>query len=139
MDGPRMGGEDEAVAAINIVPLVDVILVVLIIFMVTSVFSAAKAENLILPKGSRASVPQPPAQITVSVDKDMNIMVNGIRTDFNDVKDRIDGLKNTGEDSKTIVTLQGDKEVIYGKLMPVLQTVSGEGIELMLAFEAPKK
>jgi|GEM_PF-653576 len=137
MEGPSMHNEDEAVAAINIVPLVDVLLVVLIIFMVTAVFSTISALELELPKGSRIEdVSKPPAQITVAIDKNNNITVNGIKTELNDVRTRVKSLLNKNT-NKTILILQGDKELLYGSLMPVLQEVSGTGVELTLAFEPP--
>jgi len=138
MEGPSMHNEDEAVAAINIVPLVDVLLVVLIIFMVTAVFSTVSALELELPKGSRPeNSTQPPAQITVAIDKDNHITVNGIKTEIGDVRTRVQSLLNKNT-NKTILILQGDKELLYGSLMPVLQEVSGTGVELTLAFEPPK-
>ena len=138
MEGPSMHNEDEAVASINIVPLVDVLLVVLIIFMVTAVFSQISALELNLPKGTRAEQnTKPPAQITVAIDKSNNITVNGIKTEISQVRTRVNSLLNT-KGSKTILILQGDRELPYGNLMPVLQEISGTGVELTLAFEPPK-
>ena len=138
MEGPSMHNEDEAVAAINIVPLVDVLLVVLIIFMVTAVFSKISSLELELPKGSRPeNSTNPPAQITVAIDKDNNITVNGIGTELDNVRTRVISLLNKNT-NKTILILQGDKDLRYGNLMPVLQEISGTGAELTLAFEPPK-
>ena len=53
MHNSSIGEEEDAhIAAINIIPLVDVVLVLLIIFMVTTVFSKDSALKLDLPKGA---------------------------------------------------------------------------------------
>jgi len=137
MDGPKMShDEDEAVASINIVPLVDVILVVLIIFMVTAVFSTASALEIDLPEGrSDDTVARPPAQITVGVDENRMITVNGIKTDIDNLHVTITSMLN--QNTKTILILYGDEKLTYGGLMPVLQEISGIDAELTLAYEPP--
>lgn len=48
-------GDDEPIAAINIVPLVDVILVVLVIFLLTSSMIARAGLDVHLPKAANAA------------------------------------------------------------------------------------
>ena len=136
MHGPSQDTEDEAIASINIIPLVDVVLVLLIIFMVTTVFARDSSLDLKLPSGSRpgANV-QPPAEITVSVDKNDRIFVNGIPTDLKSLQPRIMSLRSEGR--KTVLVLRGDRNVLYGSIMPVLDEISRTGIDLTLALEAP--
>ena len=135
MDGPKTDDSDDAIAAINIIPLVDVVLVLLIIFMVTTVFTRDSALKLDLPKGSRPDVPKvPPPQVTVSVDKTGAITVNNKLTRLQDVDDRVAALINKNAD--TLLVLKGDKDVVYGKLMPVLDEVSRTGVKITLALQA---
>lgn len=136
MQGPEMEGGDDQIAAINIIPLVDVVLVLLIIFMVTTVFTREAARKLELPKGSRqVQDSAKPMSISVSVDQDGNITVAGKATTLDKVNDAIIALRNQTQ-AKTLLVLRGDKKVIYGKLMPVLDEISRvEGVELTLALQ----
>ncbi len=136
MHGPN-SEDEEGIASINIIPLVDVLLVVLIIFMITTVFSRETALKLDLPKGSRASESsQPPAEITVSISKDAKVFVNGQPTDVKDLFNKVQSLSSTSH--KSIVVLRGDKNAIYGSIMPVLDELSRTGIQLTLALEPAK-
>jgi len=139
MQGPATGGdEDDAqIAAINIIPLVDVVLVLLIIFMVTTVFSKDSAVKLDLPKGSRAQhKKQPPAEITVAV-KDKIIYVNGAKTTIEELPARIQQVKNRSADN--MIVLRGDKEELYGTIMPVLDELGRTGIPMTLALQPGTK
>ena len=136
MHGPSMDAEDDQIAAINIIPLVDVVLVLLIIFMVTTVFSRDSALKLDLPQGSRADqAKQPPVEITVSVNKASQIFVNGAPTQVKQLNDKINSLRP--KTRKSILVLRGDRQVLYGTIMPVLDEISRSGVELTLALEAP--
>ncbi|OPZ83219.1 MAG: Biopolymer transport protein ExbD [bacterium ADurb.Bin429] len=136
MEGPSHTDDDGdgAIAQINIIPLVDVVLVLLIIFMVTTVFTKDSALPLELPKGFRATKQSaPPAEVTVSVDKAGTVYVNSIKVQLKDLGTAIRQHQNTSR--KTIVVLRGDKNVLYGTIMPVLDEVSRSGMELTLALK----
>jgi len=139
MHGPSISDEEDShIAAINIIPLVDVVLVLLIIFMVTTAFSRDSAIKLDLPKGSRSDQKkQPPAEITVSVDKEKNIYVNGRPTQLDELNARVKQLTNPT--AKTILVLRGDKETLYGTIMPVLDEVARTGVPLTLALQPGEK
>jgi len=125
--------DDDQIAAINIIPLVDVVLVLLIIFMVTTVFARDSALKLELPKGSRPEqVQQKPVQITVSVNRDGQILLNGKPTRLEELSTKINGFRN--ENTKTLVVIRGDKRTVYGKIMPVLDEVSRTGVQITLAL-----
>lgn len=133
-------GEDEEthIATINIIPLVDVVLVLLIIFMVTTAFSKDSALKLDLPKGSRAEqVKQPPTEISVSVDKKQQIYINGKPIVLQNLATEVEARRN--KTNKTILVLRGDKDVVYGAIMPVLDEISHTGVDLTLALEPGTK
>jgi len=135
MHGPSADEEsDGPIAAINIIPLVDVVLVLLIIFMVTTVFTRDSAMKLELPKGSRNQPAQStaPVQITVTVDKNGAVSLNGAPTEVIALGEKISAFKNTH--GKTLLVLRGDKAALYGSMMPVLDEVSRTGVEITLAY-----
>ncbi len=135
MHGASLEEEDSHIASINIIPLVDVVLVLLIIFMVTTAFARDRSLPLDLPKGSRSDqVLQPPVEINVSVDKDEKIYVNGQPTLLANLENKVNGMCNTSR--QTTLVLRGDRRVVYGTIMPVLDELSRTGIKLTLALKA---
>jgi len=137
MHGPALE-DDEQIAAINIIPLVDVVLVLLIIFMVTTVFTRDSALKLELPKGSRPEqVQQKPVQITVSVDRTGEILLNGKPTKLEELSTKINGFRN--QNAKTLVVIRGDRRAVYGRIMPVLDEVSRTGVQITLALLPAEK
>jgi biopolymer transport protein ExbD len=137
MKGPSTEDSDDAIADINIIPLVDVVLVLLIIFMVTTVFTKDSAMPLDLPKGSsRDQVVEQPVQITVSVDKAGIITVNGQPTVLKELGGTLDAQMK--KHAKTLLVVRGDSDTIYGKIIPVLDEVSRTGAQITLALQ-PRK
>ena len=133
MEGPKSEDSDESIAQINIIPLVDVVLVLLIIFMVTTVFTKDSALPLNLPKGSRATeASQPPAEIIVNVEKSGDIYVNNQKTQLSEIAGKIQ--LSVNRTRETILVIRGDKDVVYGKMMPVLDEVSQTGVKITLAL-----
>ena len=133
MHGPSTDAGDEQIAVINIIPLVDVVLVLLIIFMVTTVFSKDSKLDVDLPTGSRADhQAQPPGEITVSLDRDANIFVNGQPATVKQIGQKINGLRNINR--KTVVVVRADRRVKYGDVVPVMDEVSRTGMEMTLAI-----
>ena len=139
MKGPQSEDGGDAIAEINIIPLVDVVLVLLIIFMVTTVFARDKSLDLQLPQGSQQANMQPPAEITVAVTKDDKVRVNGIPTEVKDIVARVRSLKSSNENTgkKSVLVVRGDKSVMYGKITPVLQEISYTGVSITLAIVDP--
>lgn len=138
MQGPSASEEDDAhIAAINIIPLVDVVLVLLIIFMITAVFTRESSMKVQLPTASSIHPPQPPTEVTVNVDANGNINVNGVPTQERDLQMRIKQFASTDPNRKTLVVLRGDRQVIYGKLTPVLDDIGQTGLDTTLAVKNP--
>ena len=81
--GAKIGGDDDAIAEINIVPFVDIILVVLIIFMVTTPFIMKPSINVNLPKAASGEESSP-AKLNVSITNDGQLTLNGQPTNLDD-------------------------------------------------------
>jgi biopolymer transport protein ExbD len=136
MQGPSASEEEDShIAAINIIPLVDVVLVLLIIFMITAVFTHESAMKLDLPTASSQHPAQPPTEVTVNVDSGANITVNGRPTELSHLKDTIEMYKSNDPNRKTLLVLRGDKGVLYGKIIPVLDEIGQTGLEMTLAVK----
>ncbi len=127
--------QDQPIAAINIIPLVDVVLVLLIIFMVTAVFTKETTMKVELPKEASQHAAEPPVELTVNVDKDANIMVNGRATTIKDLQTTLRAFQNADPAHKTLVVLRGDKRVPYGTMVPVLDNISQTGMAVTIAMQ----
>ena len=133
-EGDDAGG---IVAEINITPLTDVFLVLLIIFMVTSSVIANTGKKVDLPEATQQSQ-TPPQAITVTMTANDIVQVNDKVVKLEDLRAHLEVALASAEDK--MVILRGDKEVILGKAVYVLdqaQLACAEGFAL--ATTKPKK
>ena len=135
MAGPMTGGEDEPIAAINVVPLVDIILVVLIIFMVTAPLVLKPTIDINLPKASSgdASAPTP---LNIAVSRDGAISLNGQASTLADVTAYASKIAQEKPDTAAI--LQADRSVTLETLTSIIDVVKSAGIK-KVAFSIEKK
>lgn len=135
MAGPIGGNDDEPIAAINVVPLVDVILVVLIIFMVTAPLVLKPSIDVNLPKASSGQE-SPVTPLNLTVLKTGEIMLNGKTADRSTISSYItDLLKKNPE---TAAILAADRDVTLDKLTQVIDIVKTAGVK-KVAFSIEKK
>lgn len=120
------GSDNEAIADINVVPLVDIILVVLIIFMVTAPMFMKPTINVNLPKAASGDQTAP-SKLNIALTADGRINLNGSFVSEEDVK-----LKATDEVAKNTevqAIISADKDVPHGKVVGVLDIVKGSGVK----------
>lgn len=121
---PTEEGGGDIIAEINITPLTDVFLVLLIIFMVTSSVIVNTGKQVNLPEGEQTTE-TPPKAVTVTVDKDGGIEVNGEPVDRRNLVDYLEiELNNTDEQ---MVILRGDREMVYDNAVFVLDAAESAG------------
>lgn len=120
------GNDNEAIADINVVPLVDIILVVLIIFMVTAPMFMKPTINVNLPKAASGDQTAP-SKLNIALTADGRINLNGSFVNEEDVK-----VKATDEVTKNAevqAIISADKDVPHGKVVGVLDIVKGSGVK----------
>ena len=129
-------GDEGVVAEINITPLTDVFLVLLIIFMVTTSVVANQSKQVDLP-GAAVSETTPKG-VTVTVLQDGSMQVNDALTSDADLYARLEAaLKDTRE---KLVILRGDKNVLLGKAVNILDVAQQAGATgIALATKPPDK
>ncbi len=127
--------EDEPIAAINVVPLVDIILVVLIIFMVTAPLVLKPVIDVNLPKSSSGDE-SPPAPLNVAIGRDGSIAVNGQVAST----EQLAALAAQAVAGKpdTAAILQADKTVTLETLTAVIDIIKTAGVK-KVAFSIEKK
>ncbi len=131
MAGYNSDSEDDGgiVAEINITPLTDVFLVLLIIFMVTTSVIQNQGKNIDLPGADVSD--ETPQGVTVTVGADGEMLINDVVV----AEDQLLAVLEVAiEDARDkIVVLRGDKEVLLGQAVNILdiaQQAGAKGIAL---------
>jgi biopolymer transport protein ExbD len=133
-EGDQPGG---IVAEINITPLTDVFLVLLVIFMVTSSVIANTGKKVDLPEAVQQTQ-TPPKAVTVTLTADGIVQVNDKVVRMEDLRSHLEVALVSSQDK--MVILRGDKEVVLGKAVYVLDQAQLAGAEgFALATTKPKK
>lgn len=122
---------------VSLTPLIDTALTLLIIFMVTTPM-LQDSIKVKLPEVKSRSDKSPDFCSTVYIDAKADVYVNEKKTDLNKLKPVIEkALK--ASDCK-IISLKGDTDIPYGKLMSVMDIInSAEGekyVSLGTTFKA---
>lgn len=126
MDG---GDDNEALAEINMVPLIDVMLVLLIIFMVTAPL-LTHAVRIDLPKAVSKANETPSEPIELSLDRQGQIFWNGEAIDAALLENR---LAETGMLARSGATdpelrLSADRQTPYEKVAQLMSAASRHGL-----------
>jgi biopolymer transport protein ExbD len=114
---------DDIVAEINITPLTDIFLVLLIIFMVTTSVISSQGKEVDLPSSAVAT--QTPAGVTVTLSAQDEIAVDGKAVTAEQLKPALAAA--LADAKEKIVILRGDREVVLGEAVNVLDLAQEAG------------
>jgi biopolymer transport protein ExbD len=131
MQPPGERGE-EVVAAINIIPLVDISLVLLIIFMVTTAFISESGLDIKLPT-AKATQPQARRDITIAMTKEGEIYLNGEKTNLDELQDQLS--QQLAQTAEKVVILKADKRIAYGEVVKIMDIINRENAFLTLTIQ----
>lgn len=134
--GSYNSGQDEPIAEINVVPLVDIILVVLIIFMVTAPLVLKPTIDVSLPQASSGEAKKAPEAIEVVVNKDGQVFLDGTTMDLETLKKSIATKAQQSSDSSVVLT--ADKDVTLNGLTSIIDAIKEAGIK-KVGFSIQKK
>jgi len=118
--------DNEAIADINVVPLVDIILVVLIIFMVTAPMFIKPTINVNLPKAASGDQTAP-SKLNIALTADGRINLNGTFVDEATVRQR--AMDEVAKNADVQAIISADKDVPHGKVIGLLDVVKIAGVK----------
>ena len=110
---------------INMIPFIDVVLVLLIIFMISAPLMY-RGIDINLPKSSVNTIKQE-QRIVIVVDREQRIHIDNNPVTLSRLEQVLLQKKETGSD--TTVYLKADKEVPYGTIIEVMDTIKRIGID----------
>jgi len=124
----RGGGRYEPVSDINITPFVDVMLVLLIVFMITAPMLAA-GMLVDLPKAKSARPLDPREPVIVTIAKDGKLYVG--RDEVSRAALAAAVRAKLGDDQNRQIYVRGDRDVIYGEIVAVMDELALNGLVKM--------
>ena len=123
----------DALAEINVTPLVDVMLVLLIISMVAAPM-LQRGINLELP-ATKSATEIKESRIVVSVDRDARIRINDRPVHAELLEARMQTLARTDPDET--VFLRADRLLPYGEVLLVMDKIRGAGVTRIALVTVP--
>jgi biopolymer transport protein ExbD len=123
--GGRLGGDDEGMTEINILPLVDIILVVLIIFMVTTSYIVSPSIKVNLPDAATGDATAP-SSLAVSVLTSGALLLDGQPVTETGLREAVRAAKLGGKE--VVCLIAGDTDARHGDVTHVIDVVKQEGV-----------
>jgi biopolymer transport protein ExbD len=112
---------------INVTPFVDVMLVLLIIFMVAAPLASVNVK-IALPDAVAKPGTNPPKPIYISIQPSGRIFIGDFPTELatlgDDMRKNLGGKRNP---TKERIFIRGDKDVVYGDFMSVMNMLQDNG------------
>lgn len=125
MAGTRLGGDDEGMTEINILPLVDIILVVLIIFMVTTSYIVSPSIKVNLPDAATGEATAP-SSLAITILENGDLLLDGSPVTELALREKVRSEKATGKE--VICLIAGDERALHGAVTHVIDVVKQEGV-----------
>jgi biopolymer transport protein ExbD len=121
------GSQEEAMADINVTPFVDVMLVLLIIFMVAAPLAAVTVKVALPPAVAKPGT-NPPKPVYISIQSNGRIFIQDFPSDLATLGDDLRKQVGAKRDaSKERIFIRGDKDVMYGDFMGVMNMLQDNG------------
>lgn len=115
--------DDEPVAEMNLIPLIDIALILLIIMMITTTFVRNPGFALKLPEAAtRQGAPETPKDLVIGVDVSGKFWLDGKNPSDQEL---LQILKDARAKNPAVrVLVKGDEKVPYGRVSTVMDLIS---------------
>jgi len=131
----RRGRGRAPISDINITPMVDVMLVLLIVFMVAAPLMTSGVP-IDLPQSRAQAMPVQSKPITVTVQPDGALSIDGAAVTLETLVSTVAGLASAGSDERLYV--RGDTNAAYGAIMAVMGELASAGYSRIGLVTAPQ-
>lgn len=115
---------------LGIAPLIDIVFLLLIFFMVTSHFDVASGVRIRLPKVTKRIIDRSDNKITLVMDKEGSVYIEGKKVDTGDLRNRLEAIIKQKNLDRLI--LQADKDVRHGRVVEVMDIAKSAGIDSVI-------
>ena len=134
----RHASEDDPMAEMNFIPLIDIALTLVIILMVTTAFIRPPGVSLKLPEtATREGAPEMPKDLTIAVGPDGSLFMDGKPADAAACQSRLNQV--AAKDKQARVLVRGDRDVPYKKVVDVMDMARQAGLTRISLLTDPKK
>ena len=124
-------------AEMNLIPLIDIALTLLIIMMVTTAFIKHPGVSLKLPETkTREGAPETNKDLTILVTSDGGTYVDGQRRSMPDIQMHLRRI--AARDKQARILVKGDRDVVYSRIMEVMDLVRQAGLTRVVLPTDPK-
>ncbi len=115
--------DDDPMAEMNMIPLIDISLTLLIIMMITTTFVKQPGFALKLPESaSRQGKPETPKDLIVAIDKQGKFWMDGKQTSDDEMLGTLKSAYNRNNSVRVLV--KGDEGVNYGRVSHAMDLIS---------------
>jgi len=129
--------EDEPMAEMNLIPLIDIALTLLIIMMVTTAFVRKPGVTLKLPETvTHEGAPEMTKDQTVSIAENGTLYMDAKPMRDEDVQAHMKNVYKVNHEAR--VFIKGDRNVVYARVMMVMDIVRQAGLTKVVLPTDPK-
>lgn len=126
----RFKRNKEEEPGLGMAPLVDIVFLLLIFFMLTSHFDIASGIRIILPKAAHRVLEQEKENITLVMDSNGKIYLEGKKIEDSELRKKIDLLVEKKD--MIHLVLQADKEARHGRVVQIMDLAKSAGIRSII-------
>ncbi len=129
--------EDEPMGEMNLIPLIDIALTLLIIMMVTTAFVRKPGVSLKLPETqTREGAPEMSKDLSVAITSNGTLYLDGQPQTDEQVQARLRLVAQANKEARVLI--KGDQNVIYARVMAVMDLARQAGLYHVVLPTDPK-
>ena len=112
------------------IPMIDMVFLLLIFFALTNTFEIQRFLELNLPKGSTGIELKKSERLTLSIDKDNQILLENEPIKLSELGSKLKGVM--GEDMDVTLVIKGDETVPHGRVVELMDVANAAGVKKIL-------
>ncbi len=129
--------DDEPMAAMNFIPLIDIALTLVIILMVTTAIVRPPGVSLKLPETkTHEGAPETAKDLVIAVNSEGLFYIDGTQTTAAKCQERLNAV--AAKDKNARVLVKGDRSVAYKSVMEVMDMARQAGLSRISLITDPK-